>query len=159
MRSKFCGYFILKENNRNIKGFQIQWVTSACERPGDTLVYTVTIVRDTRLRTPVATAAEKWIQTPRRPESLSNLIVIFLSEVLQVISEGFRRRRGRRARARRPRGRSGFTSCQGGLTCVCVHICSCLRLEPCTGPRVHVCCCQNEHWQAHYSQLIRTKRR
>lgn len=31
------------------------------------------------------------------------------------------------------------------------------QLVKCTHPLVHLCCCQNKHRQAHYSQLIRIK--
>lgn len=109
MQSIFCGYLILKENNRNIENtfaFQTQWVTSkrACERSrwyfklhnGDRWRHSV---QDTCRHG----GCEKWIQTPKCPDSHSNLIVIFLFGVLQVISEGFHRRRGHLMHASVPR--------------------------------------------------------
>lgn len=78
MQSKLYGYFILKENNRNIENtfaFHIQWVTSkrACERSrwysslhnGDRWRL---LAQDTCRHG----GCEKWIQTPKSPDSHSN---------------------------------------------------------------------------------------
>lgn len=70
--------------------------------PGDTFSYTMAIVGDTQ-DTCRHGGCEKWIQTPKCPDSHSNLIVIFLFGVLQVISEGFHRRRGHLMHASVPR--------------------------------------------------------
>lgn len=61
MQSKLCGYFILKENNRNIENtFAFRFGGSPQKElvniPGDTLADTMRMVGDSQLRTPVATA-------------------------------------------------------------------------------------------------------